>query len=78
MFRIEKALNQTKKTIPLSTYRVDRTIQRYLGFTVQNPLYGTVRGSAQNLIAAMRNRDPAAYNVLTRSIGNKIASVMGW
>ncbi|KAL7273039.1 hypothetical protein RUND412_004133 [Rhizina undulata] len=79
LYEISRADNQTKKMIPLNTYRTDPLIRRYLAYRVrdwQNVLV-TVGSQVQALARVMRDRN-TPYGRLTRGVGARLCAVMQW
>lgn len=78
MFRINAAVNQEKKAIPLAEYMPqahDPLITAYLDSQLQDG--GTVRDSVRALAEAMRDRR-ATYANLTNFVGQELCNYMGW
>ncbi|KAL7269901.1 hypothetical protein RUND412_007410 [Rhizina undulata] len=79
LFEISRAENQTKKTIPLNSYRTDPLIRRYLAYQVrdrQNALV-SVESQVQALARAMRDRN-TPYGRLTKGVGTRLCAIMQW
>ncbi|KAF8533617.1 hypothetical protein BDD12DRAFT_810024 [Trichophaea hybrida] len=79
LFQITKAENQAKKNIPLNQYPTNATIRTYLAHNVRNqqgtPV--TVQSLVQEMAREMKDRN-SAFPELTRGVGMRLCTLMGW
>lgn len=78
LYQISRAVNQAKKNIPLNQYRTNATITTYLAYRVmKGGQLVTVGSQVREMATQMRTRK-TPYAKLTKAVGERLCTVMGW